>query len=90
MSAPAEEVIVAGARAMDAYWGGRYAPDEVEELRGEITAIVEAVAPFIKAQALEEAADSVMGPSDVLVDAATCRWIAMELRERAAAVRGKS
>lgn len=32
---------------MDAYWGGRYAPDEVEELRGEITAVLEAVAPFL-------------------------------------------
>ena len=40
------------------------------------------------AVALEEAADRVMGPSDVLLDAATCRWIAMELRESAVTVRG--
>ena len=39
------------------------------------------------AKALEDAAAKVMGPSDVLLDGATCRWIAMELRERAAAVR---
>jgi hypothetical protein len=42
-----------------------------------------------KAVALEEAADKVLGPSDVLLDGATCRWIAMELKERAAAVRGE-
>lgn len=36
------------------------------------------------AEALREAAGRVMGPSDVLMDGATCRWIAMELRERAA------
>ena len=41
------EAIVAGAKAMDAYWGGRYAPDEVEELRGEVTAILEAATPYI-------------------------------------------
>lgn len=37
--------------------------------------------------ALEDAADRVMGPSDVLLDGATCRWIAMELRESAQALR---
>lgn len=51
-----EEAVVAGAKAMDAYWGGRYAPDEVEELRGEVTAMLEAAAPHIAAQALEDAA----------------------------------
>jgi hypothetical protein len=40
-----------------------------------------------KAEALDEAAEKVMGPSDVLMDAATCRWIAMELRENAAEMR---
>jgi hypothetical protein len=42
-----EEAVVAGAKAMDAYWGGRYAPDEVEELRGEVTAMLEAAAPHL-------------------------------------------
>jgi len=42
-----EEAVVAGAKAMDAYWGGRYAPDEVEELRGEVTAILGAAAPYL-------------------------------------------
>jgi len=40
--------------------------------------------------ALEDAADRVMGPSDVLLDGATCRWIAMELRESAQALRATS
>jgi hypothetical protein len=44
-----EEAIVAGAKAMDAYWGGRYAPDEVEELRGEVTAILTAALPHLEA-----------------------------------------
>jgi hypothetical protein len=51
--------------------------------------LLEEVAPHIRAQALKDAADKVMGPSDVLLDAATCRWIAMEMRERAAAERGQ-
>lgn len=46
MSIP-EAAIIAGAKAMDAYWGGRYAPDEVEELRGEVTAILEAALPHL-------------------------------------------
>jgi len=36
-----------------------------------------------KATVLREAADKIMGPSDVPLDAATCRWNAIELRERA-------
>jgi len=52
-----EEAIVAGAKAMDAYWGGRYAPEEVEELRGEVTAILEAVTPHMIAEALAVVAD---------------------------------
>ena len=56
-----EEAIVAGAKAMDAYWGGRYAPDEVEELRGEVTAMLEAAAPIIRAEAIQAAADVLAG-----------------------------
>lgn len=51
-----EEAVVAGAKAMDAYWGGRYAPDEVEELRGEVTAMLEAAAPIILAKLTAEVA----------------------------------
>jgi len=54
-----ESAIVAGAKAMDAYWGGRYAPDEVEELRGEVTAMLEAAAPIIRAGVLEAAAEEI-------------------------------
>jgi hypothetical protein len=60
-----EEAIVAGAKAMDAYWGGRYAPDEVDELRGEVTAMLEAAAPHLMAQGLEEAADSIDGGGSI-------------------------
>ena len=49
-----EQAIIAGAKAMDSYWGGRYAPDEVEELRGEVTAMLEAAAPHLMAQAWDE------------------------------------
>lgn len=45
---------------------------------------VAAAAPYLMAQALCDAADHIMGPSDVPLDAATCRWNAMGLRERAA------
>lgn len=51
-----EEAVVAGAKAMDAYWGGRYAPDEVEELRGEVTAMLEAAAPIMLAPLAAEVA----------------------------------
>lgn len=40
-----------------------------------------------KVEALEEAAAKVMGPSDYLADAATCRNIAHDLREAAAQLR---
>ena len=50
--------------------------------------MLEAAAPFIRAQALEDAADHIMGPSDYLADRATCHNIANELRARAVAERG--
>ena len=40
-----------------------------------------------KAEALEEAADRVMGPSEYLADRATCHNIANDLRARAAETR---
>ena len=36
-----------------------------------------------QAEALREAADRIMGPSDIPLDGATCRWNAMLLREHA-------
>ena len=42
-----------------------------------------------RAEALEQAADHIMGPSENLRDAATCRDIAQELRAHAAAERGE-
>ena len=45
---------------------------------------LEAAAPYIRAQALEDAADRIIGPSEHLRDAATCRDIASELRRERA------
>jgi hypothetical protein len=91
-----DEVIVAGAKAMDAYWGGRYEPNEVEELRGEITAILEAVTPLIAAKALEEAADALddlrMARSGV-IKPGTWEYFEMlpiqHIRDRAEQIRGE-
>ena len=51
-------------------------------------------APFTaaqaKAEALREAADVVLGPSEYLMDAATCRMIAQDLRARAATMEGNA
>ena len=60
-----------------------------DEHEANARAALEAAAGIIRAECLEDAADEVMGPSDVLLDGATCRWIAMELREQAAAERGR-
>lgn len=78
-----EEAIIAGAKAMDAYWGGRYGPDEVEELRGEVTAMLEAAAPIIRAERLDEAADALADVSSLNTSGAISDW----LRARAAAER---
>jgi hypothetical protein len=55
--------------------------------RVQLELALEAAAPHLMAVALDEAADRIMGPSDVPLDAATCRWNAMELRETAAHLR---
>jgi len=73
----------------DQYGTWETEPAEVREMYlKDARRTLEAAAPHIRAQVLEEAAGRVMGPSDVLVDAATCRWIAMELRESAVSERG--
>jgi len=82
-----EQAVIAGAKAMDAYWGGRYAPDEVEELRGEVTAILEAAAPIIRAEALEGAADD-YHRREIRPDVHAMAAIDF-LRARAAAERGE-
>ncbi|TFD61110.1 hypothetical protein E3T43_01165 [Cryobacterium sp. Hh7] len=46
-----------------------------------------AVVVSAKAEALEEVAVRVLGPSDYLRDASTCRQIANDLRARAAEIR---
>lgn len=43
----------------------------------------------VAAQALWEAADTIMGPSDEPLDGATCRTIANTLRDRAAAIEAR-
>lgn len=42
-----EEAVTAGAIALDQHWGGRYAPNEVEELSDEIRVILEAAVPHL-------------------------------------------
>lgn len=61
---------------------------ESQNAKFRVGDVVRKVGRETQAVALEEAADRVMGPSDVLLDGATCRWIAMELREAAALLRG--
>lgn len=34
--------VIAGCKALDKFWGGRYAPDEVEELYDEVACILAA------------------------------------------------
>lgn len=34
--------VVAGCKALDKFWGGRYAPDEVDELYDEVACILAA------------------------------------------------
>lgn len=48
-----------------------------------------AVAPHIAAQILEDVADLIIGPSENLRDAATCRDIAGQLREMVLVLRGR-
>ena len=47
-------------------------------------AALEAAAHYIRAQTLNDAADRIIGPSEHLRDAATCRDIASELRRERA------
>ncbi len=44
------EAVEAGAIALDQFWGGRYAPNEVEELSDEVRVILEAALPFLVSQ----------------------------------------
>ena len=73
-----DEAVEAAARAMLFHdkW-----PQEWPDLA---RAALEAAAPYIRAQALNDAADRIIGPSEHLRDAATCRDIASELRRERA------
>lgn len=42
-----DDAIEAAALALDNFWGGRYAPDAVEELSEEMRVVLEAGAPFL-------------------------------------------
>lgn len=55
-----KSAIEAGAVAWDKNMGGRYAPNEVDELSEEVGVILEAALPFIKEQVLREAAFGLM------------------------------
>ena len=63
---------------------------DVENAAAALSAAGFGLVADAKAEALEEAAAKVMGPSDVPLDGATCRWNAMTLRETAAHLRNPS
>ena len=63
---------------------------DAEELAELLSAAGFGLVADAKAEALEEAADKIMGPSDVVLDGATCRWNAMALRETATNLRNPS
>lgn len=78
-----DEVIEAAAEALVSSTLGDRAGIKWEEFFEAAREALNAAAPQLMASALREAADRIMGPSDVPLDAVTCRWNAMELRERA-------
>jgi len=87
-----DEAVEAAARALWSpsnegdTWESEHEPYK-DHTRAEAKRALEAAAPHLRAVAFEDAADRIMGPSDVPLDAATCRWNAMELRETAAHLR---
>lgn len=85
MSNIPQEAIEKAALALDKFWGGRYAPDAVEELSDEMRVVLEAAFPVLAAPVLNAAEHdlarhpgALLGTNDVL---AWLRTRAAEYRE---------